>query len=320
MATDTQTELTQESTHEDIQQFVDQIVEDRHSDEQKEPEGKGDSQAIAEDRDEPVTEQPADKGSDDTADDGEETGKPESHEWLDDKLRAEIAAYGLSDEEVADFTSREELHRAMRLFDKNALEAGRKEMADSEGESTDRDEKGQFTKKEPESTTDATYEVSLDTDVYDDDLVNEFTRMRDHYESRVAALEAKFAETEARAEEQRFDSLVDSLGHSDLFGKSGNEKPKELERRKDLFIAAKAQQIGLERMGRPADFDESLINRVAKMVFADELGKKDLKARTRKVSKQSNGRMGGSATKAHDSAEPLRDEMRRLYKELDDVG
>lgn len=307
------TELTADSTHDDIQEFVDKIVEDRKSDE---PEEKGDAQKIAEERDKPVTTAEADTGSDDTAPEGEETGE---QDWLDDSLKAEVAAFGIDEKELADFTSREELERAMRFFDRTALEAGRKAMAegDKEEEST-RDEQGRFVKKEPKSEPkEGAYEVSLDKDVYEDDLVAEFTRMRDHYEGRVAALEARFEEADTRAEEQRFDSLVDSLGHADLFGKSGKEKPKELERRKDLFVAVKAQQLGLQQLGRPTDIDESLINRVARMVFAEELGKKDLKERTRKVSKQSNGRMGGSATKAHNSAEPLRDEMRRFYKELE---
>ncbi|NQT14146.1 MAG: hypothetical protein HQ582_15435 [Planctomycetes bacterium] len=309
------TELTSESTHEEVQELVDKIVEDRKS---EEPEEKGDAQKIAEERDEPDIAEVDSGNDDDTAPEGEETGE---QDWLDDSLKAEVAAFGIDEKELADFTSREELERAMRFFDRTALEAGRKAMAEGgEGEEQTRDEQGQFVKKEPESEPkEGAYEVSLNKEVYEDDLVAEFTRMRDHYEGRVAALEARFEEADTRAEEQRFDSLVDSLGHADLFGKNGKEKPKELERRKDLFVAVKAQQLGLQQLGRPTDIDESLINRVARMVFAEELGKKDLKERTRKVSKQSNGRMGGSATKAHNAAEPLKDEMRRLYKELEDA-
>lgn len=85
-------------------------------------------------------------------------------------------------------------------------------------------------------------------------------------------------------------------------------------------MAAKAQRIGLKQLGRPVDLDESLLSRVARMVFAEEISKKELKARTSKLTKQSNSRMGGSAAKARDPGEPLMDEMRRLYKELEDAG
>ena len=59
---------------------------------------------------------------------------------------------------------------------------------------------------------------------------------------------------------------------------------------------------------------------VAKMVFAEDLSKKELKARTRKISKQSNGRMGGGATRPQDPPETLEQEMERLYKELEAAG
>lgn len=327
-------ELNETSTHEDIQSAVDQIVQDKETTpEENAPEEKRDGQAVAEDQDEAIQNKPAEDDSGSTAKGekptkGEDTGEEGQPEWLDENLKAEATAFGIDEKDLAEFTSREELERAMRLFDRNALDAGRKAMAEKEKEGSDRDEHGRFAKKEPEAEakeepskdtkSEGGYEVALDKEVYDEDLVNEFARMRDHYESRVAALESRFAEADAKAEEQRFDSLVDSLGHADLFGKSGKEKPKELERRQDLYVQAKAHQLGLEQLGRPAEMDESLINRVARMVFADELGKKDLKARTRKVSKQSNGRMGGSATKPHNATEPLRDEMRRLYKELED--
>ncbi|MHC4766917.1 MAG: hypothetical protein ACYTF2_17645, partial [Planctomycetota bacterium] len=197
--------------------------------------------------------------------------------------------------------------------------AGRKAMADEKA----RDEQGRFAKKEPEESEEpkeGRYEIGLDKDVYDEELVGELTRMRDHYESRLDALETRDAERDAQAEEQRFDGLVDTLGHADLFGKSGKETKKEHQRREDLFVAVKAQQIGLEQLGRPTGLDASLINRVARMVFAEELGKKDLKARTRKISKQADKRQGGGATRPSDPPETRREEARRLYKELEERG
>jgi len=202
------------------------------------------------------------------------------------------------------------------------LEAGRKALAASDGGAI-RDAKGRYAKQEAKEEAEqpakegARYEIGLDKELYDEGLVTELTKLRDHYESRVAALEARFVEADARAEEREFDVLVDGLGHSDLFGKSGKESAQELQRRQDLFVAVKAQQLGLAQLGRGVALDQALVNRVVRMVFAEELGKKELKARTRKVAQQSQGRMGGSSTKPHDSAEPLRDEMRRLYKELE---
>lgn len=328
-------ELTHESTPEEIQSFVDDIHSERMGDQAK-PE-KSDAEIVNAHADNIHKETTAapDKGGEKTA---EPKGKGETADdraWLDDDLKSEVAAFGIGEDELADFTSREEVERAMRLFDKSALEAGRKAMAEGEeSKGTPRDDKGRFVKsateapaKEPEKTTKAGYEIKLTKDVYDDAIVEEFTRLRDHYESRLAALEesskarldtleARFLEADARAEEQHFDSLVDSLGHADLFGKTDGENAKQLERRKDLHVAVKAQMLGLAALGRPTEMSESLVNRVARMVFAEELGKKDLKSRTSRISKQSNGRQGGGATRPTDPPESTRDWADRFYKEL----
>ena len=162
--------------------------------------------------------------------------------------------------------------------------------------------------------------MKLDKEEWSEELVEEFTKLRDHYETRIEAIEARFADQDAQLEEQKFDGLVDSLDHADLFGKSGKETKKELQRREDLLIAAKAQMIGLKELGQPVDLDEALVARVANMVFTDEISKKKLKARTKRISKQSNQRGGGSATKAHESPESVMSEMDRLYDSLDDAG
>ncbi len=324
-------EVTQETSPEEIAAYAEQVANEVASERQGEPEKKSDAQITNE---QAGIEQPGSKTPDthaednsgsDTAQGGEDTGDTtEGPEWLTDDVKAEAAAYGIEESELADFASREELDRALRLFDKTALEAGRKAMAESEATPA-RDEKGKFVKKEEpkadqpkeETPKDGRYQVSLSPDLYDEEIIGEFTRMRDHYESRLEALESHFAEASASAEEQRFDSLVDALGHADLFGTTGKESEKELERRRDLNVAVKAQMIGLAKLGRPTEMTQQLLNRVANMAFGDELGKKRLKQQTRKISKQSDGRQGGSPTKPLPPSDNPRDEFDRLYKELE---
>lgn len=316
-------EITDTSTPEEIQSFVDTIAAERAGEAPPKPE-KTDAEIVnnhANNEDTPV------------ASDGDATAKPDEgkgekaddRSWLDDDLKAEVSAYGIGEDELADFASREEVERTLRVFDKAALEAGRKAMAEGEPKETGRDDKGRFVAKAAETETKepenkSGYEVKLDKAVYDDEIVAEFSRMRDHYEGRIDAVTSQFESRleaiEARAEEQHFDSLVDSLGHSDLFGKSDKEDAKQLQRRKDLHVAVKAQMLGLNALGRPTEMSESLINRVARMVFAEELGKKELKDRTKKIAKQANGRQGGGATRPTDPPEQNRDWADRLYREL----
>jgi len=309
-------ELNEQSTTEEVNEYVEQVVKDVEA--ERAGTEKDDSQITNEHADNehktPVAE---DLSGDDDSADVEDKGEQAEESWLDDDVKAEAAAYGIEESELADFASREELDRALRLFDKSAMEAGRKAMAEEEEQA--RNEKGQFQKKEePKSEPkEGQYEVSLDKDAYDEEIVSEFAKMRDHYETRLDALESHFADAEAAAEERHFDNLVDSLGHADLFGKTDKENKAQLQRRQDLMVAVKAQQIGLQQLGRPTDLDKALVNRVARMVFAEELGKKDLKKRTRKISKQSNGRQGGGATRPQDPREDPRDEADRLYRELE---
>lgn len=323
-------ELNDNATHEEITAYVDEAIKNVEAD--RVVEEKTDAQKVAADADKPTGDMTAesDTGSDKTADKGDETSEPEGQEWLDDKLKAEVAAYGIDEKEIAEFTSREELDRALRLFDRKALDAGRKALAESE-EGKVRDEKGRFLPKTPAKAeakaeekeipaTDGRYEITLKKEDFDDRLVDELTRLRDHYESRFQSLEAlasRLDQMDAKAEEDRFDAAVDSLSMPKLFGKTGSESADELQRRSDLMVQVKAQQIGLRQLtGRDVALD-ALVARVAPMVFSEEFDKQKLKSRTRKISQQSNARQGGVATRPTDPPENVREEMRRLYKELE---
>jgi hypothetical protein len=317
-------ELTAESTKQDIEDYVDNVVEEVQAERAGEgkPTEKDDAQITAEHADNEHKTPVAEKKSDDKVVKPAEKEVETAQEWLDDDLKAEVAAYGIGESELADFASREELDRALRLFDKSALEAGRKAMAtDANGRTHAED--GKFLKKEErepdkvEPKKEGRHEISLSKDVYDEEIVAEFTRLRDHYESRLDALESRFHESDAKAQEQQFDGFVDSLGHADLFGKSDQEDPKQLQRRQDLHVAVKAHMLGMAQLGRPTELTESLVNRVARMVFAEDLGKKDIKNLTRKISRQSNARQGGGVTRPQDPREDPRAEAERLYKELE---
>jgi hypothetical protein len=180
---------------------VQEIVQERRG-----AEGKSDAQITNE---QAGTPQPGDKtlaeknSGDETAQRARKPATTQSPEWLTDDVKAEAAAYGIEESELADFASREELDRALRLFDKTALEAGRKAMAESDSAPV-RDEKGKFVKKETvtvpkeETPKDGRYQVSLSPDLYDEEIIGEFTRMRDHYESRLEVLESHFAEAECQ--------------------------------------------------------------------------------------------------------------------------
>lgn len=323
-------EVTSDTSSQDIAAYAEQVAAEVAA--ERKGEEKSDAQITSEHGD---IQQPGQKPKETTAEknsgsttateDGEDTGdESEGLEWLTDEVKAEAAAYGIDGSDLSDFASREELERVFKLFDKSALEAGRKALVKGDDKGAARNEKGQFvkteeTKTEPpkeESPKDGRYKVSLNPDIYDDEIIGEFTRMRDHYESRLEALEAHFTEASVIAKERQFDSFVDSLGHEDLFGKTDKETPEEKQRRGDLLAEVETYILGRQALGRPVEMNASLINRIARSLFSEELSKKELKQRTRKLSKQSDRRLGGSPTKPLPPRDDPRDEADRLYKEM----
>ncbi len=326
------TEATPDTSSDEIKAYAESMIQEIEQDRKGESSGKSDAQIVNEQagirqpEDKP-TETTAEKNSGSTTatDDGEETGDTEeSPEWLTGDVRAGAAAYGIDESELADFTSREELDRAFRLFDKTALEAGRKAMGKGDEVGTTRNEKGQFVKKETpkadeskeETPKDGRYEVQLDPDVYDEGIINELTRMRDHYESRLAHLESFTTAQQAIAAERQFDKLVDSLGHSDLFGLTDKETTEEKQRRKTLFDEVNIQLAGRNALGFPAELNEIVVRRVTQSLFAEELGKKLIKEKTKQLLKQSDRRSGDSPTKPRPPSEDPRDHFDRLYDKI----
>lgn len=347
MAADIQ--LDEASTKEEIAAFVDELHAERTA-EKAPPEKKSDAQIVNEIPDvapekpakatktkkAPVAEALPGEG-DETAEapvadagkkaKGEISAKadPDDRAWLDDGLRKQIAGYGIDEAELTDFDSREDVERALRLIDKRALAVGQKALADGEAPNP-RDAQGRFTKtettKEPEAAKPAepaakpSYEIKLSKDKYEDDIVDELTGMRDHYEARLAALEAKTQEAEAQAEGDRFDVAVDGLEMPTLFGNTGSESAEELKRREDLLLQCRALQHGLQQLTGKSPDIESLVLSQAKAAFADEFDKQTIKSRTIRIAKQSDKRQGGGATRPTDAPESGREYAARRFREL----
>ncbi len=103
-------------------------------------------------------------------------------------------------------------------------------------------------------------------------------------------VEAESQANAAKAVEVQFDAIVDRLGHSDLFGKSGEETPKQLQARQKLFEEHEIYMDGLAVHGRAAQMDQTSVERVSRMVFADHISKQEKRNHTRRLQRQSNMR------------------------------
>jgi len=297
-------ELNEQTTTEELEEVADQLFEADQNETNEDDSLNEDSELTSDDT------------SDDDAAGGdglnEEDSGDSDEEWLDDELKSQASDYGLDEEDLSEFDDRDQLERHLAIIQKRALRAvnvrGKNEEASSEDKA--------------EIASD--FNIELDAEEFPEEIVDHFTRMRDHYESKLSALEQRvqlaeeqFSSASREAEEGRFDDEIDKLEMSKFFGTTGNESQVQMQRREEVMELATALQKVLEQQnGRNVKLS-NLVRRVAPAAFPDEFDKQKHKERTRKITKQSNRRMGGSQTRATETRESDRDHFERLYRELD---
>ena len=270
-------ELDENSTTEDISAYINNIVDER----------KPDAEIIAEHNE--STETPADDNS--GGEEVEETSEEDSG-WINDDLIAEVADYDLDKDDLAEFGSREELDRALKLFNKQAVAASR----DPE-------------EAEPKTDESKSQYESLDEDIYDEEIVG----MGNQFNERIAALEAQLQGKIEQAAERKFDSAIESLEHTELFGKTGSETKKQMEHRTKVNAAVRKQLGGSDVSDEEHD---KWVRIIARGIFAEEFDKRVIKNHTQKISKQSGKRQGGGATRASEAPESPRDAIAREAREI----
>jgi hypothetical protein len=275
-------------------------------------------------------------GADDAAQD-DESGQDEKT-WLTDEVRAELPRW-VSDEELSEFSSRDELDRAIALMDRRALKAGQEaaERGDEADQGSDdsaqrgqaRGRDGKFIKQQKEEAPGAKdgpkpYEVDLDLSDFDDDLDKKIkgalTGLRDHYEERLKSLDDRFAAMEAESRdreveaiENRFDAAVDSLNAPELFGVTGKESEEHAGLRRKLFDDAWSLVNGHQsQFGHEITLEEATA-RMYRALFHDHISKQEQKSLTKRYMEQSSMRTGVGAER------PAEQEFKGPLKKHPDV-
>jgi len=307
---DTPMDLPDDADHEQIEKFVDQVLKADKTGAAADEAKTGGGKNAAE---EPV-EEPGEK---------KDHSKAASQEWLDEDLSSEFAALGIDPQELDGVASREEAERFLRLFDRAVRRAatgekpkpgeGEPEGVEATEEAKARERpRGKDGRFKPEG-----YRVGLNPEYFDDEVIQEFSRLHEYVESRLAKLEAVERERQEAALEAQFDALVDGLGYTDLFGTSGEETEQQLANRRRLFDGHQVYLAGLRALGREGKLDRGLLTRVLRMEFADEIRQREHKALTRKIAKQSGMRSGVGNGKGAEPPEDIYEWAERRYRELE---
>jgi hypothetical protein len=268
-----------------------------------------------------VTDAAADDGDDSEEEEGSEAGQGEGEDgegsesdWLDAETRDFATTMGLTEEDLATLSSREDLDRVVRIIDRKAFETGRQLLAgDGQGGGAERKEPPE--KKEPPAARKETpgetgdlladlakFKLAEDFDEAAAKPINAFveaasTEIR-NLRNEIAGFKQE-REQEAAADVQRraLDSLH-SLGHKELFGESG--KPPTKEQAANIAKAIEEHYVhanGLFAMGRQAAPTPAFLRAAVRRAFGDQIFKQEQQQRIEKLKKQSQKRTGGGASK-----------------------
>ena len=347
-------ELPEKATSEQIAEVVEQQIERVQGEDETGTETGKTETSVGSDNDEydinadetlSDDEQSAGEGS--AAEGGEETEGDEGTEgeessWIDDDVRGLASAYQVSDEQLSQFTSRDELERALTLLDSHVAQAGGQDDQaglQQQGQEQQQQQQVERHPNYPDRRPDGTllpadqrqdsgeFQVELSREEFDDAIVDQFDRLHQHYGQQMAALNAQ-VQSLVQVEESRawanhvkqFDDTIDALDATDLFGKTGEESKEQMANRQKLMNEFGVRREVHHRAGRQLGLNKPVLERLCRSTFAEHFFKQQRKALTQKVSRQAGLKMGTSVTRPNDPKSTLRQEMREKYAELEREG
>jgi len=236
--------------------------------------------------------------------------------WLDAELRDLAVTIGVPEATLAEFQSRDELERTLKILDAKALAAGRQQLSQAPGGQQQAGQNSAESKPaaptpEPvkplaKAESQPAWDSSkyLLADEYDDGVVKPHNEFVQAVDARIAMLEAKLAQAERSGQQQQaqgviqqFESIVDQLGHPELFGMAGQRSTEQAANVAKVWDHHRAHVLGLISQGRQGRTDKAFVSRAAQAEFGEHFTKSAQQQVTRKLKEQSHRIMGGPAGK-----------------------
>ena len=292
-------------------------------------------------------EEPSGKGKEESAD--TDIG---DDNWVSrEDIRELIDSLGLSENDAREFSGPEELERHARFVDRQFMQEGKRlaqqlkpgeeqeaalasqdeaqrRMAAQQRASQQPREGGKFAKAEEAGDDDP----PLNPEYFDEELVSKFNRQAERIkrlEERIAQADSQQREASHRQMVSAFDSIVDTLGHEDVFGKSdGLDRDSDhWKNRAKLWEAASVLVAGMASKGKAASLSPALVRRALNQEFADLLSTKNRRSYSERMLKQSGRKLGSGgqrvATGEHRpwNGPPEKDPaLHQAYREMEKDG
>ena len=235
--------------------------------------------------------------------------------WLDDETKAYGRSYGLSDEDLAQFDSKEQLEKFGQMTDRRLASQPAYQEYQQSPPAPQKEQP-----PEPEST-DSQSEAEPDEELIDIEAMRE--QNYDTFAIKMAErINAKTIEDRKRAEaeaesirqkaERDFHGALNELDEA-VFGTMGSDgQPQKLNRqqeenRKAVYSVVEKLYLDLQnqaqRTGQPMDVPmSSLVGRATRMVFNEDVNPRESQERTERVKAQSRKRRPSSSPNRGQSA------------------
>ena len=275
----------------------------------------------------PAPETPAPGEETPAADDAAPAASAQDEEvdrsWLDADTQDLATALGLTDADLAEFGSKAELDRALRLIDRKAFEAGKAAQQPPPAKPADQPPAQTPAAQRTEDALAKLKAFKLDEELGSDDAPK--------LQEAISAITAELEDFRAwrdgirKTEGQRaFQDLrtkatnaLHSLGHVDLFGKPGEAPTKEQAANVEKALDAHFTHArGLIASGRNAAPTPAFLKAAVGLVFADQLVNSTKQQQIAKLKAQSARRTGGGTTKPTPAEAPSGETTRQSARRI----
>lgn len=236
--------------------------------------------------------------------------KPEEDEvrasdWLTPEVSEQASAYGLTPDDLSEFGSRDELDRALRIIDRKAFAAGKSGAAPEPAKPL------AATPATEGATQQATNDALAQLEAFslDDQLgADDAPKIRDAVKAITAELKemrqfrGQLQQRDAQSAFSRiktdFAASVDSLGHTELFGKPGERTKEQAANMEKVFADGHLPHArGLLAQGRQVAPNAAFAKAAVNLLFGDQLIDQAKQQQLTRLKKQSAKRTGGGSAK-----------------------
>ena len=227
--------------------------------------------------------------------DSNDNDQPVVDGWVNsEEMQELIASLGYTEEDASQFSNENDFQSHVKLLDKEFKGKRVVEEQELALEINEAEEQRSLFRENEKLNSKNEKLPSLDPDEFDEQLI-EVLEARD---AKIAELERRLNETGQNNVLKQFDSIVDDLGHEDLFGNSENLTQSEQKQREKLFNEYKEIYNILEARGKSVSgkkANKGIVLRALNIEFEEELNKSNRQKLSKRIKKQAKRITGSNA-------------------------